>query len=198
VHRTVQEFSAVGVAALHLEDQESPKRCGHLNDKTLISGSEMVEKLRAAVDARGEDGPLLIARTDAIAVEGLEAALERALRYREAGADVLFVEAPESEEQVEAIAARLPGAKLINMFFGGKTPLVPAQRLEAMGYTIMIIPSDLQRAAMRAMTDTLAAISRDGDGQAMADRMVSFDEREEIVGTADLLDLSERYRTPPD
>ncbi|HJN92639.1 MAG TPA: oxaloacetate decarboxylase [Dehalococcoidia bacterium] len=194
VHRTVQEFSAVGVAALHLEDQESPKRCGHLDDKTLIPGSEMVQKLRAAVDARGEGGPLLIARTDAIAVEGLEAALERALRYREAGADVLFVEAPENEEQIEAIARRLPGPKLINMFFGGKTPLLPAQRLAALGYNIVIIPSDLQRAAMRAMADTLDAISRDGDSHAMADRMVSFDERKEIVGTADRLALSERYR----
>ncbi len=198
VYRTVQEFSAVGVAALHLEDQESPKRCGHLNDKALIPGAEMVAKLRAAVDARGDDGPLLIARTDAIAVEGFEAALERALRYREAGADVLFVEAPENEEQIEAIAARLPGPKLINMFFGGKTPLLPADRLAALGYSIVIIPSDLQRAAMRAMADTLDAIARDGDSRSMADRMFSFDEREEIVETADLLDRSERYRTPSD
>jgi 2-methylisocitrate lyase-like PEP mutase family enzyme len=177
------------VAALHLEDQTFPKRCGHLDDKSVVSVGEMVQKLRAARDAAGDPDLVLIARTDAIAVEGLEAAIERAHAYAGAGADVLFVEAPTSEAQIEAIARRLPTPKLLNMFEGGKTQLVPVVRLQALGYRIVIVPSDLQRAAIRAMQDVLAAIKRDGDSRAVADRMASFAERESIVGTADYLKL---------
>ena len=191
--RAVQAFAQLGVAALHLEDQTFPKRCGHLDDKSLVPVEEMAQKLRAASEALKGSGVVLIARTDAIAVEGLEAAFERSERYAEAGADVLFVEAPESEAQIEAIAERLPGPKLINMFQGGKTPLVPAGRLAALGYRIVIIPSDLQRAAVWAMQRTLEAIGEDGSSAAQAERMISFNEREEIVGTAGYLDLGERY-----
>jgi 2-methylisocitrate lyase-like PEP mutase family enzyme len=193
VRRTVQAFEAAGVAALHLEDQLEPKKCGHYDDKALVSAGEMVQKLRAARDALSPD-VVLIARTDAIAVEGFDAAIERAHAYRVAGADVLFVEAPESEEQIEEIARRLPGPKLINMFHGGKTPLLPASRLAELGYRIVIVPSDLQRAAMRAMADVLDAIRRDGDSHALADRMYTFQQREEIVGTASVLELGDRYR----
>ena len=189
VRRVVREFERAGVAALHLEDQTFPKRCGHLDDKSVVSVGEMVQKLRAARDAAGDPDLVLIARTDAIAVEGLEAAIERAHAYAGAGADVLFVEAPTSEAQIEAIARRLPTPKLLNMFEGGKTPLVPLVRLQALGYRIVIVPSDLQRAAIRAMQDVLAAIKRDGDSRAVADRMASFAERESIVGTADYLKL---------
>ena len=191
--RAVQAFEGLGVAGLHLEDQSFPKRCGHLDDKSLVPAAEMAQKLRAAREALSDPDLVMIARTDAIAVEGLDAALERAERYAEAGADVLFVEAPESEAQIEAIAARLPGPKLINMFQGGKTPLLPADRLAALGYRVVIIPSDLQRAAVYAMRETLAAIRDDGSSAALAGRMISFDEREAIVGTADYLALSERY-----
>ena len=193
VRRAVQAFERAGVAALHLEDQEFPKRCGHYDDKSLIPAEEMVQKLRAAREALTDTDLVLIARTDAIAVEGLDAAIERAERYGEAGADVLFVEAPESEAQIEAVAERLPGLKLINMFKGGKTPLVPLPRLGELGYRIVIIPSDLQRAAMFAMQQTLEAIRRDGSSAALADRMISFQDREAVVGTADYLALSERY-----
>jgi len=189
VRRTVREFERAGVAALHLEDQTFPKRCGHLDDKSVVPIAEMVGKLRAARDAAGDADLVLIARTDAIAVEGLDGALERAHAYAEAGADVIFVEAPVSEAQIEAIARRVPGPKLLNMFEGGKTPLVPLQRLHALGYRIVIIPSDLQRAAIRAMQDVLAAITRDGNSRSVADRMASFTEREAIVGTADYLKL---------
>jgi 2-methylisocitrate lyase-like PEP mutase family enzyme len=189
VRRAVREFERAGVAALHLEDQTFPKRCGHLDDKSVVPIAEMVGKLRAARDAAGDADLVLIARTDAIAVEGLEAAVERAHAYAEAGADVLFVEAPTSEAQIETIARRVPGPKLLNMFEGGKTPLVPLARLQALGYRIVIIPSDLQRAAIRAMQDVLAAIKRDGNSHALADRMASFAERETIVGTADYLRL---------
>ncbi|MCZ6707206.1 MAG: isocitrate lyase/phosphoenolpyruvate mutase family protein, partial [Chloroflexi bacterium] len=127
-------------------------------------------------------------------LEGIEAAIQRAHLYHDAGADVLFVEAPESEDQIVRIAQELPGPKLINMFHGGKTPLLSTQRLSEVGYRIVIIPSDLQRAALHAMTEVLHALKRDGDSHAFAERMVSFQEREEIVGTEKFLDLGERYR----
>jgi 2-methylisocitrate lyase-like PEP mutase family enzyme len=187
VRRTIREFERAGVAALHLEDQTFPKRCGHLDDKTVVPTGEMVGKLRAARDAATDDDLVLIARTDALAVEGLEAAIERALAYGAAGADVIFVEAPTSEAQMETIARRVAAPKLLNMFEGGKTPLVPLDRLQALGYRIVIIPSDLQRAAIQAMQDVLAAIRRDGNSRAVAERMASFTEREAIVGTADYL-----------
>jgi len=131
--------------------------------------------------------------TDAIAVEGLDAAIERAHAYAAAGADVLFVEAPTSEAQIEAIARSLPGAKLINMFEGGKTPLVPLARLQALGYRIVIVPSDLQRAAIRAMQEVLAVMRRDGNSRALAGRMATFDEREAVVRTREYLELDRRY-----
>jgi 2-methylisocitrate lyase-like PEP mutase family enzyme len=187
VRRTIREFERAGVAALHLEDQTFPKRCGHLDDKTVVPTGEMVQKLRAARDAASDADLVLIARTDAIAVEGLAAAIERALAYAEAGADVIFVEAPTSETQMETIARRVTAPKLLNMFEGGKTPLVPLDRLRALGYRIVIIPSDLQRAAIRAMQDVLTAIRRDGNSRSLADRMATFTEREAIVGTAEYL-----------
>jgi 2-methylisocitrate lyase-like PEP mutase family enzyme len=193
VRRAVREFERAGVAALHLEDQQFPKRCGHYDDKSLVPTTEMVQKLRAARDAATDRDLVLIARTDAIAVEGLDAAIDRAHAYAEAGADVLFVEAPVSETQIEAIARRLPQPKLINMFQGGKTPLVPLARLAALGYRVVIIPSDLQRAAIRAMQDVLAAIARDGNSAALADRMASFADREAVVDTTAYLDLDRRY-----
>jgi 2-methylisocitrate lyase-like PEP mutase family enzyme len=189
----VQGFARAGVAGLHLEDQDFPKRCGHLDNKALIPAREMAGKLRAACDARPDPDLLIIARTDAIAVEGLDAALDRARAYRDAGADVIFVEAPRSLAEIERIAREIPGPKLMNMFHGGKTPLVPAADLRAMGYAIVIIPSDLQRAAIRAMQDTLAAIARDGHAMAMEQRMVSFKDREALVGTEDWLRRDATY-----
>jgi 2-methylisocitrate lyase-like PEP mutase family enzyme len=180
---TVQGFARAGVAGLHLEDQLFPKRCGHLDNKSLVPTAEMAAKLRAACDARPDQDLLIIARTDAIAVEGMDAALDRARAYVDAGADVIFVEAPRTVAEIERVAREVPGPKLINMFHGGKTPIVPVSELKAMGYAIVIIPSDLQRAAIRAMQDTLGAIARDGHSMAMQERMVSFQEREAIVGT---------------
>jgi len=197
VHRTVRAFERIGVAAFHLEDQTFPKRCGHLDDKAVVPTAEMAQKVRAARAAAADPDLVLIARTDAIAVEGLDAAIERAHAYAEAGADVVFVEAPETVAQIETIAARLPYPKLVNMFQGGKTPLVPAARLHALGYRIVIIPSDLQRAAIRAMEDTLAAIRHDGHSASLAERMATFKDREEIVGTATYLERDRRYAADP-
>ncbi len=186
-------FERSGVAAFHLEDQTFPKKCGHYNDKNLVPVAEMVQKLKAVRDALHDADFVVIARTDAIAVEGFSAAIDRAMAYREAGADMLFVEAPTSEAEIAEIAKRLPGFKLINMFEGGKTPLLPASRLEALGYNVVIIPSDAQRAAIKAMQRVLAAIARDGSSATMRGDMVSFAEREVLIGTAGYLERSRHY-----
>lgn len=181
--RTVKTYERLGVAGLHLEDQTFPKRCGHLNDKSIISLEEMSHKIRVARKSLTDPDFVLIARTDAIAVEGFERAIERAIAYQEAGADMLFVEAPETVEQIELISKFVPGPKLINMFHGGKTPVVPVADLQALGYSVVIIPSDLQRASIQAMQKTLTAIARDGNSSSVSDSLTSFKEREKIVDT---------------
>jgi 2-methylisocitrate lyase-like PEP mutase family enzyme len=186
-------FERAGVAAFHLEDQTFPKKCGHYDDKGIVPKTEMVQKLKAVRDALHDPDFVVIARTDAIAVDGFAAAMDRASAYIEAGADVIFVEAPTTEAEIAEVAKRLPGWKLINMFEGGKTPLLPVAQLEALGYAIVIIPSDTQRAAIKAMQHVLAAIARDGSSAALRGEMVSFKEREAIIGTADYLDRSKRY-----
>jgi 2-methylisocitrate lyase-like PEP mutase family enzyme len=186
-------FERAGVAAFHLEDQTFPKKCGHYDDKGLVPAAEMVQKLKAVRDALHDPDFIVIARTDAIAVEGFAAAIGRASAYLDAGADVIFVEAPTSETEIAEIAKRLPGFKLINMFEGGKTPLVPVPRLEALGYHIVIIPSDTQRAAIKAMQRVLAAIARDGSAASMTPDMVSFKERENLIDTAAYLERGKRY-----
>ena len=186
-------FERAGVAAFHLEDQTFPKKCGHYDDKSLVPAAEMVQKLKAVRDALHDPDFILIARTDAIAVEGFAAAIDRASAYIEAGADMIFVEAPTSEDEIAEVAKRLAGWKLINMFEGGKTPLVPVPRLEALGYHVVIIPSDTQRAAIKAMQRVLAAIARDGSAASMRGDMASFKEREALVDTAAYLDRGKQH-----
>ncbi|MGQ0550646.1 MAG: isocitrate lyase/PEP mutase family protein [Armatimonadota bacterium] len=184
VFRTVREFDRLGVAALHLEDQVSPKKCGHYAGKELISADEMVGKLRAAQDARADPDLVLIARTDARAVEGLEGAIRRGNRYTEAGADLIFVEAPESEEEIRLIARQVQAPLLINMFQGGRTPLIAPDALAKMGYRVMIVPSDLQRAAIRAMQDAAQAVRATGTAAGLGTRLAGFDERDALVDLA--------------
>jgi 2-methylisocitrate lyase-like PEP mutase family enzyme len=186
-------FERAGVAAFHLEDQTFPKKCGHYDDKSVVPADEMVQKLKAVRDALHDPDFIVIARTDALAVEGFDAALDRASAYLAAGADMIFVEAPTSESEIAEIAKRLPGLKLINMFAGGKTPLIPVQKLEAFGYHVVIIPSDTQRAAIKAMQRVLATIARDGSAAAMAGDMVSFKDRELIVDTPAYIERDRRY-----
>ena len=181
--RTVEEFERAGVAAIHIEDQTFPKRCGHLDGKDLISKEDMCLKIRVATKARSHAGFLIIARTDAIAVEGFSKAIERARSYLDAGADMIFVEAPETIEQIEKIAQLIPQPKMINMFYGGKTPLVSTKELVEMGYSIVIIPSDLQRAAMKAMQLTLKTIYSEGDSANISNALLTFKEREDIIET---------------
>jgi 2-methylisocitrate lyase-like PEP mutase family enzyme len=197
VVRTVVEFERAGVAALHLEDQVTPKKCGHYAGKQLVSADEFVGKLRAALDARRDPDLVIIARTDARAVLGLEAAIERANRYAEAGADVLFVEAPESEEELERIARAVAAPLLVNMFAGGRTPLVAPARLEALGYRIMIVPSDLQRAAIAAMQEAAALVRATGTATGMGDRLASFAERDRLVALAAWEERERRYGPAP-
>lgn len=191
VQRTVRALERIGVAAFHLEDQTFPKRCGHLDNKSLIDVEEMCQKVKVARASLQDANCLVIARTDAIAIEGFEAALVRAQRYVDAGADMIFVEAPETLEQIQIIAQRLPGPKLMNMFYGGKTPLVSLSALAELGYQLVIVPSDLQRAAIHAMKKTLVELQRSGDSHAMANELTSFSERELIIQTAKFLELDD-------
>ncbi len=189
----IRAFERAGVAGFHVEDQTFPKRCGHYDDKSIVPTEEFCQKIKAIKDASEDDDTVLIARTDAIAVEGFEAAIERMHRYMEAGADVAFVEAPTTEEEIEEIAARIPGPKLINMFHGAKTPLLSVARLDEIGYKLVIIPSDPQRAAIKAMQRVLDTIKRDGHSGAMVDDMASFQDREAIVNTAKFIEIDQRY-----
>lgn len=192
VRRTMKQFARAGVAAVHIEDQVFPKRCGHYDDKGVVPADEMVQKLRAARDAVGEN-LVIVARTDALAIEGFDRTMERAHRYMEAGAEIIFVEAPESEAQIAAIAKALPYPKLINMFFGGKTPMVPLAELGRLGYRLMIVPSDLQRAALAAMERTLQALRAEGNSMRLVEEMYSFEQREQLVGTPGYVELERRY-----
>jgi len=193
VRRTVQMFERAGIAGLHLEDQGFPKRCGHIAGKTLIPVSEMAGKIAAACAARRDPDFVIAARTDSIAVDGFEAAIERAAAYKDAGADLLFVEAPESEEQSAEIPRRLPGPLMINMFRGGRTPFVPVPRLGEMGYALVIVPSDLQRAVIRTMTQVLEAIHSDGDSGKVAKLLAPLPARDDAVDHDEWLAWAERY-----
>jgi 2-methylisocitrate lyase-like PEP mutase family enzyme len=186
VMRTVREYAAAGVAALHIEDQVAPKRCGHMEGKDVIDAAEMVEKVRAAVEARGDGELLIIARTDARAVEGLDGALERARRYREAGADALFVEAPETEEEIEAVAAAFPDVPLVfNWVDGGKTPQLPADRIRELGFALVIYPVTTLFAAARAVAD---ALDRLGEHD-----VPSFDAFTDMIGLPEMRELEARF-----
>lgn len=192
VRRTIQAYERAGVAAVHLEDQEMPKRCGHLMGKQLVPAAEMVAKIRAAADARGDADFVLIARTDAVAVEGFDAALERALLYKEAGADVLFVEAP-SAEQLPKIAPRLKAPLLYNMATSGKTPFLGREEIERLGFKIIIYPNWVMLAAIRAASEALAMLKQTGSIAGMAQQVPSFKEFFDLLGMAEVQELEARY-----
>lgn len=195
VQRTVRMLARAGASALQLEDQVTPKRCGHLNEKRLVGTGEMVGKIKAALDARPSEDVLIVARTDAIAVEGFDAALDRAQAYAEAGADVLFVEAPRTREELAATAARFKGKVplLANMIEGGKTPLMDAATLKELGYAIAIFPGGTVRLLARALGDYFASLKAHGTTAPYRERMLDFDGINALVGTADMLDAGRRY-----
>jgi len=194
VIRTVREFENAGVAGVQLEDQVMPKKCGHTEGKQLIPTGEMVQKIKAAVDARRDPDFVLIARTDAIAVTGLQDAIERANTYREAGADVLFVEAPRTVEEMRAVVRSVPGLHLANMVEGGgKTPILSAKELQSLGYRIAIYPVALWMSSIQAMREVLGALKEDGTTGRIASRMVSFHEMFEVVGRSRFAELEKKY-----
>src|SRR5437763_2364005 len=183
VIRTVREYEKSGVAAFHIEDQVAPKKCGHYEGKEVISTAEMVGKIRAAVDTRRDADMVIIARSDARAIEGLDAAIDRVNAYLEAGADVGFVEAPPSVEALRIVARQVKGPALVNVFEGGKTPMVPASELEAMGFRLGIYPSQTHRAAIRAAQKVLAALKEDGDTSRIDGYLYNLQELVGDVGT---------------
>ncbi len=193
--RTVRQLERAGAAAIQIEDQAMPKRCGHLAGKTLVSAQEMNGKIKAALDARRDEKTLIIARTDAIAVEGYESAMDRAEGCMEAGADVLFIEAVTDIEQVKStvqqFGSRVP--LLVNMVEGGKTPLMPASELQALGYSIVIFPGALVRAVARAAGDLFDTIRVDGKTAAYQDRMFDLGELNQLLGTDAMLAAGQRY-----
>ncbi|MEZ5881377.1 MAG: oxaloacetate decarboxylase [Nitratireductor sp.] len=191
--RTVDEFIRAGAAAVQIEDQIVPKRCGHFEGKHLVPINEAVLKIRAAVEARGDSGLVIIGRTDAIAVEGFERAIERAEAYHEAGADVLFVEAPRTEEEMAEIARRLPGPKVINLVEGGQTPILTHDQLREMGYAIVLYANLVLRTGIKAIQSNLHHLRQHGDTTALTDRMISFEERARLTRKEFVDDLEQRY-----
>jgi len=184
VVRAMREYDRTGVAGFHIEDQVAPKKCGHYEGKAVVGVGEMVGKIKALVDARPDADMVIIARSDARAIEGLQAAIDRVNAYLEAGADVGFVEAPKSVEELAAIPPSLKGPALVNIFEGGKTPPLPATQLEAMGFKLGIYPSQTHRAAIRAAQEVLAVLKRDGDTAAIENRLATFNDRETAVNSS--------------
>lgn len=195
VMRTVALFERLGASAIQLEDQTMPKRCGHLSGKSLIGAGEMAGKIRAALDARQGDEMMIIARTDAIAVDGFEPALDRAERYVEAGCDMLFVEAPQSSDQLRTLAERFAGRVplMANMVEGGRTPLATRDELAAIGFSLVIFPGGLVRALAHAAREFLAVLHANGTTRPFSDRMLDFDALNGLLGTEDLVRLGQRY-----
>jgi 2-methylisocitrate lyase-like PEP mutase family enzyme len=195
VQRTVRDFERAGAAMIQIEDQGFPKRCGHLDGKTVVPASEMCGKLRAALDARRSSETLILARTDAVAVEGIEAAFDRAERYLACGVDALFIEALRSQPDMEAACARFAHRipLLANMVEGGKSPVLSAQALGGIGFRIVIFPGGTARAVAHTLQRYFAALQRDGTTAAMRGEMLDFDGLNAAIGTPELLGRGRRY-----
>ncbi|HTU94727.1 MAG TPA: isocitrate lyase/PEP mutase family protein [Solirubrobacteraceae bacterium] len=199
VIRTVHEYEAAGVAAIHLEDQVMPKRCGHMEGKQIIEAGEMAAKVAAAVAARQRPDFLIIARTDARAVEGLDAALERARRYRDAGADMLFVEAPQSTDEIKVIADRLADVPLLfNYAEGGRTPAVSHAFLRDLGFRLLIFPLSMLLAATAAMRSALAQIKASGTPIDLLPSLLGFEAFLDFIGIGEIRELEQRFADPDD
>ncbi len=200
VERTVRLLEKFGAGAIQIEDQDFPKRCGHLDDKTLIPAAEMAGKIKAAVDARHSGDTLIIARTDAVAVEGFDRAVDRVLLYRDAGADVLFVEAPKAQEELAKIVKLIGRATplMANMVEGGKTPMLSASKLEELGFALVIFPGGIVRTLAKTAADYYASLAAHGSTQPFRDRMYDFAALNDVIGTPQLIALGKRYEATPD
>ena len=195
VQRTIRNFERAGAAAIQIEDQSFPKRCGHLDGKVLIKTDEMVGKVKAAVDARKTSDTLIIARTDARAVEGLQEAIDRAHTYEEAGADILFIEAPRSVDELKIIrkSFHLNTPLLANMVEGGKTPVKTADDLKNLGFNIVIFPGGAVRAATFQLQEYYAGLLKNGSNAEFSKQMHDFDSLNAVIGTPELLSLGKKY-----
>ena len=198
VARTIRLFERAGAGAIQLEDQAFPKRCGHLDNKALVPAEEMVGKIKAALDARHSRETLVIARTDAIAVEGFEQAIARAVTYRDAGADVLFVEAPKTRAELQRIPPAISNVPLMaNMVEGGKTPPLAAADLEAIGFSLVIFPGAIVRALARTASEFYASLAAHGTSEPFLDRMYDFAALNDVIGTPAMITLGKQYEPMP-
>lgn len=195
VQRTVRVFERNGASAIQLEDQQLPKRCGHLDGKKLVSIGEMSGKIKAATDSRTDSDTVIIARTDAVTVEGLDAALERSEAYVEAGADMLFVEAVKTEEDMHRVIAQFAGRLpvMANMVEGGKTPIMPAGQLAEIGFKLVIFPGGLVRAIAKTMNAYFGTLQQEGTTASFRDDMLDFTQLNDLLGTQVILDGSKKY-----
>jgi len=194
VRRTVQTYEAAGVAALHIEDQITPKRCGHLSGHQVIPRGEFAGKIRAAVEARRDPDLLIIARTDGISAVGFDEALRRGEAAAEAGADVLFIEAPRDGAQVERVARAFDTPLLYNYAPGGRSPLLPFRQLRELGYAIILLPVDTLLVGVQAIRAFLGEVKTRDDVLALKDRYMNFRDFNELIGVTAQLELAERYR----
>jgi 2-methylisocitrate lyase-like PEP mutase family enzyme len=192
--RTVRLLERAGAAGIQIEDQVFPKKCGHFSGKQVIARDEMVAKIKAAVDARSDQDLQIVARTDARAIEGLDAAIARAQAYAEAGADVTFVEAPLDTGEMQRIAAEIRVPQIANMVFGGLTPQVAESELAQLGFGGVLYANAALQAALKSVNDVMAALKRDGSLAQVADRLAGFEERQEAVDKPRYDELEQRYR----
>ena len=196
VARTVRIFERAGANAIQIEDQDFPKRCGHLDNKALVPAQEMVSKIKAALDARQSRETLVIARSDAIAVEGFEPAMARAVSYREAGADVLFVEAPKTRDELKRIPPALKGVPVMaNMVEGGKTPSLNAADLQSLGFSLVIFPGAIVRAVAHTAGEFYASLAANGTSEPFRNRMYDFDGLNDVIGTPAMIKLGKQYES---
>jgi 2-methylisocitrate lyase-like PEP mutase family enzyme len=194
VGRTIRLFERAGARAIQLEDQAFPKRCGHLDNKSLIPPEEMVGKIKAALDARRSRETLVIARTDAVAVEGFDRAIARAVSYRDAGADILFIEAPKTRAELQRIAPAVGNVPLMaNMVEGGKTPPLNAAELEAIGFSLVIFPGAIVRVLARAADEFYATLAAKGTSESFQNRMYDFTALNDVIGTPEMIALGKQY-----
>jgi methylisocitrate lyase len=195
VTRTVREYEKAGVACLQLEDQVAPKKCGHMTGREVISRDEMVGKIKAACDARRDDDLMIMARTDARTTHGIEEALERGKAYEEAGADIVFIESPESEDEMKMITSAFNVPVLANMVEHGRTPFLTVPRLQEIGYDLVIFPVSATYVMAEAARKVMRTLKETGSTGAMVDSMIAFEEFNELMGLGDIRQMETRYST---
>ena len=195
VMRTVREYEKAGVAVIQLEDQVLPKKCGHMTGRQIVPMEEMIGKIKASVDTRVNPDVMIMARTDARTTQGIEAAIERGLAYKEAGADIIFIESPETKEEMLLLNEKIPGLTLANMVEGGRTPLLLNDELEALGYNLTIYPTASTYVVTKAMVDLWEGLRRDGTTAKMIDRMIPFPRFNELIGLNEIREIEKNYAT---